>query len=507
MSRDSPFHRLGLDGGADVTQIKRAYARLLRTHRPDDDPVAFQRLHDAYEACLEQARWREMGLEDDDWDSPAVEDVTREAPAITDPAPDPAHPRDGDDMPDLEPGRVETGAPFFEDPFDAPAFIEDLVGRMHTNTRESVHAWLRAHEDHYSLDRKRGLAHDVVDALAGIEPEDAARHFEHVTHFFGLDTVAGIEPWLQQRLDGIRLRLDDAASFERILRSRAGANADWADQRVAKELLEPFHLLRRAFLISFPGMPGQVGEFARALHAADPVSAAAELNEHAMRFWQRATDRAHLYLERLGFMALRLGVWSIVIAGFIALIEDDGKGLQRGFGVDWAAALGVSFGLWLAYAVAIVALIRFRDYNQARMQWDLSLLISGAGLACGVVAVAMGSSGIFVWIMTTIYWLRARHDGQQDGYTSAQGAAFLAGVSGFAVFYLLTRTFGPASTPVAYQACAAAVFAFASQLAHDIIYAKVRRISLRSARHATGWLWPMFGIQAALFFLISVLWA
>ncbi|ALB55360.1 J domain-containing protein [Cronobacter universalis] len=54
---------LGLAPGADERAIKRAYARLLKGCRPDDDPQGFQQLRDAYEAALDQAR---RGVADDD---------------------------------------------------------------------------------------------------------------------------------------------------------------------------------------------------------------------------------------------------------------------------------------------------------------------------------------------------------------------------------------------------------------------------------------------------------
>lgn len=46
---------LGIPVDADAITIKRAYARLLRTTRPDEDAAAFQRLNTAYQLALSQA--------------------------------------------------------------------------------------------------------------------------------------------------------------------------------------------------------------------------------------------------------------------------------------------------------------------------------------------------------------------------------------------------------------------------------------------------------------------
>jgi hypothetical protein len=46
------FQVLGICADADIATIKKAYAKLLRQHRPDDDPAGFQRVHEAYQACV-----------------------------------------------------------------------------------------------------------------------------------------------------------------------------------------------------------------------------------------------------------------------------------------------------------------------------------------------------------------------------------------------------------------------------------------------------------------------
>lgn len=49
---DDPFEILGIPRDADERTIKKAYARLIKIHRPERDPDGFQRAHGAYEAVL-----------------------------------------------------------------------------------------------------------------------------------------------------------------------------------------------------------------------------------------------------------------------------------------------------------------------------------------------------------------------------------------------------------------------------------------------------------------------
>ena len=497
----NPFRVLGLDRNADIPQIKRAYAKLLRTHRPDEDAAAFQRLHEAYEACLEQVRWREQGWDDDHEED--AEDVgideSRVSDAVqTDLSGDaPLLPFDAGVLSD-ESGAVvgDRIAADATDDFDSGAFHDELVGRLRSDTRQAVEAWLQAHDDLYSLDRKHALQANVVDALEAVDAGTASRHFDAVTRFFGLDTIAGSDAWLQHRLDDIQRRFGDAADFERVLRTHAGPDATWADQGIARELLQPFSWLRRLCLIACPGLPGRVGALARALHVADPESASTRLNDHARRFWERATDRSAMRWQRLGFMAVRAALWALVVA-LLLRTSGDNKGFGKGLLVDWASLVAIPFGLWLAYALVVAGLMRFRDYNQSRMQWDWVLLMTALGLACGIVAVVAGSSGVLPFIMTTIVWVGARNDGEQGG-SASQGASLAAGATGYGLAFLILYQWAGGTVEIRYLACIAAVYVFASQAINDILLARRRGIALVRARMQAGWLWRLFQVQGAL---------
>ena len=60
------YDHLDLSEDADARAIKRAYARQLKTARPDVDPDGFQRLHEAYQAALQVCARRAAAAADDD---------------------------------------------------------------------------------------------------------------------------------------------------------------------------------------------------------------------------------------------------------------------------------------------------------------------------------------------------------------------------------------------------------------------------------------------------------
>lgn len=109
----SPWEALGLtrEAAADPATVKRAYARLLKEHRPDRDPEGFRRIRDAYEILTgPMARWITAAPDP----GPAVGPVVESAP---EPVPEPAVAGDvGDRTPTPRDG---TPVPATPDPTDA----------------------------------------------------------------------------------------------------------------------------------------------------------------------------------------------------------------------------------------------------------------------------------------------------------------------------------------------------------------------------------------------------
>ncbi len=58
----------------DEKKVRQAYARLLKVHRPDQDPQGFQRLRSAYEQALEWLKWRQNAVDDEGDETTEAED-------------------------------------------------------------------------------------------------------------------------------------------------------------------------------------------------------------------------------------------------------------------------------------------------------------------------------------------------------------------------------------------------------------------------------------------------
>lgn len=154
---------LGLDDSApvDVRAIKRAYAQRLRVTRPDDDPVAFQQLHAAYQDALAWVQARD--------EAPVAGTITatRTAPAAA--------------------AAARSSAPALD--IDAVGARIAAFARGHDDA--TLEAWLQQQPELWSLGDKPGIGVAVLQALQVGNPPLSPEVVACLTECFAWDDLHG----------------------------------------------------------------------------------------------------------------------------------------------------------------------------------------------------------------------------------------------------------------------------------------------------------------------------
>lgn len=175
----NPFDLLGVSRDADATTIKRAYARLLKTTRPDENPQGFQRLNEAYQAAL---AWYEH---DSTPLLPAQQEELQVAHKTTTPTNTITSASDA--ARDAKHPLQETATPQPE-PFYLDKFLQAVEEEAQTSTPEQLTAWLQQQPAFYELNLKTAVATALHDALFhnALEPLSEPQ-LQAVVKFFGFE--------------------------------------------------------------------------------------------------------------------------------------------------------------------------------------------------------------------------------------------------------------------------------------------------------------------------------
>lgn len=263
----NPFAPLGLDWDADERDVKRAYARALKTTRPEDDAHAFQTLNEAYQGALEHARARAAGewydedvaVEEDlgdtvdaeiKWQGSDVREMLDSLPIV--PAREFVTELEAVDATSNALPELCTDANPTHARFDFAAFYQELTGRAARERAEPLNHWLHSLDALYELELKEAVGTAVVDWL--LHDEDgvllSAAHITVLERFFGL--------YLQERL----LPLNAARWAVRHEETKQyGETTPLAIQ----QLKRPFWWPRSVLVGSMPGLPARIASLGRRL--------------------------------------------------------------------------------------------------------------------------------------------------------------------------------------------------------------------------------------------------
>lgn len=286
-----PFDELDLSPTSDIRQIKRAYAKRLKVTRPDDDPVAFQSLHDAYRAALEQAEAGTLAdpqqTAEEEQDSPGVIQTEKPQADLSQDAGEP-------------PERSEDREPIQASPYRSSTEIaQEILSFASTHTATELHAWLGGHPALWSLQRKEAIRAELWHALHAapvvLESENIEVLFsdfqldgdgepEHLQHALHLRCQLLVYTVMRTSASGITLRAAES------LKSRL--NTDMKPQQLARALHFFLHPQGR-----FPHIPrldppyAHIEEAAQILAFLNPPALQDPVVFENLEYWTKVIQR------------------------------------------------------------------------------------------------------------------------------------------------------------------------------------------------------------------------
>lgn len=220
---------LELTPDADERSIKRAYARLLKVHRPDEDPAAFQRLREAYEASLAEARWRAQ--DDEEALARALAEHELEEQSAAQAAP-------------LSPADHEQTLFAASPPQPSLAVMQQwLAEGKEPQVLEALGHWLVS-DWLLPFERRQQFEQQVLQWLESA-PQWSLAFFERVCQAMGWDEILGELPCEYWRWDALIDRCERQAVEERVRADLARFDDDGWRGQVAALLFKPLSDRRR----------------------------------------------------------------------------------------------------------------------------------------------------------------------------------------------------------------------------------------------------------------------
>ncbi|MGX1174371.1 J domain-containing protein [Pseudomonas sp. R151218B TE3479] len=307
----SHWQMLGLAPDADERSIKRAYARLLKVHRPDENPDEFQRLRQAYEATLAEVQWRAQADDEGTYASLAVEPTPDSSPIAR--APTLAISLDDIDVP----------MPISPPEPSLDQMQQWLAEGRDRQVMDALRVWL-ASDWLLPFERRQQFEQSVLDWLESAEGWSPA-FFDGVCKVMGWDEAQATLPCEYWRWDRLIRRCEAQAFAETVRAELARFDTDKIHGKPTALLLKPMaDVHRRELADGFDS-----GDWQRFVQLAQAVEY--QYPEVPEQFGLQPLDNWRDWLPPTSYRGIYLFLWaalSVVLftSVFTGLIRRDGPG-------------------------------------------------------------------------------------------------------------------------------------------------------------------------------------
>jgi hypothetical protein len=356
---------LDLEEDADERAVKRAYAKRLRTTRPDDDPVGFQQLHEAYQAALGWAQYRAQWQDEEDDEGghqlspmtvtgaaqgPQLDDaMASSAAAGTAPAPveevmaaanapaahDPVRTLDDGDTPYPAAAHADPSAPDrvsvplqqpAAPPVDPDVCARRIINEAQQSEPPAFERWLQLRPELWSLRDKPLIGDAVLAALLSREVPIHIGNFELLSQCFGWNEVgSGLDPY---DADACRLRLHrlwvlqprNHAALGRFLH-RDGVPLDPEKARIRLDrLTRPWARWPSLWSACWPERVNEMRDTLARLDIHDASAAPPPLRREQVAFWLALADGSTLGWVRMQVALLRSALLAAIVMAVVPLL-------------------------------------------------------------------------------------------------------------------------------------------------------------------------------------------
>lgn len=305
------FSMLGLPQDADERSVKRAYARLLKTTRPDEDPARFQRLHEAYQEALSLIREQVLEVADASaYIAPASPDTP--APDTSSPAP-----------------HVEHSGALAQEPaaprIDEATLRAELIARAERDLPSAFRHYLEHHPALYGLEMKHRIGQAIFESVAYEEVQVRPGTLAVLAEFFGFTPPE----WVERR--------------HQVIQAVSTENTDAFDEDrplTIRQLKRTFGWPLALILACVPGFAFRAARLSRRL-TADYGDDVPGLDSRQQAFFERIADPFYAGPWRWATVLVTAAFATLSIAGLCAVVGLAPERQQRMMELAFVAVAGM----------------------------------------------------------------------------------------------------------------------------------------------------------------------